>query len=348
VSHRDPRNGAWGPPAEITAPGINLGTSNDRVPTFSHDGHWLYFASNRDGTLDIWRSYRANVHDDNGWQTPEKLPAEINSPSSNEDAPTLFEDEDTGVTTFYFTSDRLRPDGTNAGFDIYVSTLNPDGSFTPAALVSELSSPGRDTRTAIRRDGLEIFITSDRTDIPGGAGGIDLWVSTRATTSASWGVPAPVVGSDPDHPINTAANDGAPALSSDGETLFFYSNRPGGHGGNDLYMATRTRAPEDDEDAGAALLAQLARHSVRQGPTALVSTGALPTANGARPFAADIGADGLATFTKVTIVGGTQGYHGASRRVVATVPLEFTPGQVIDARPGDLGPGPAQGDDGLG
>jgi len=39
--------------------------------------------------------------------------------------------------------------------------------------------------------------------------------------------------------VNTIYFDGAPAVSSDGETLLFYSNRPGGFGGNDLYMSTR-------------------------------------------------------------------------------------------------------------
>jgi hypothetical protein len=41
-------------------------------------------------------------------------------------------------------------------------------------------------------------------------------------------------------PINLAGfNDGAPALSADGNTMFFYSNRPGSFGANDLYMSTR-------------------------------------------------------------------------------------------------------------
>jgi hypothetical protein len=89
-------------------------------------------------------------------------------------------------------------------------------------------------------------------------------------------------------------------------------------------------------------------------PSPFVPTGAgaLPAANGAPRFTADTGvthtgADGMAAFMKVTIGGGTRGYHRAFRGVVATVPLEFTTGQVTDARPGDLGPGPAPGGDGL-
>ena len=41
--------------------------------------------------------------------------------------------------------------------------------------------------------------------------------------------------------LNSTANDGAPALSWDGQTLIFYSNRAGGLGSNDLYMSTRQK-----------------------------------------------------------------------------------------------------------
>jgi len=61
-----------------------------------------------------------------------------------------------------------------------------------------------------------------------------LWVSTRATTLDPWSTPVNL-GS----PVNSVYFDGAPALSSDGQTLLFYSNRPGGFGTNDLYMTTR-------------------------------------------------------------------------------------------------------------
>src|SRR5258708_38339780 len=122
--------------------------------------------------------------------------------------------------------------------NIYVSKMDEDGQFGPGVLVSELSSPFRDTRTAIRRDGLEIFITSAR---PGRVGPVptlccNLWVSTRKDPEDPWPLPVnlgPV--------FNSPANDGAPALSRDGTTLYFNSTRPGGSGANDLYVTTRTR-----------------------------------------------------------------------------------------------------------
>ncbi|PYO34033.1 MAG: hypothetical protein DMD74_12110, partial [Gemmatimonadetes bacterium] len=64
----------------------------------------------------------------------------------------------------------------------------------------------------------------------------DLWVSTRATTADPWSTP---VNLGPT--VNTTAFDGAPALSFDGTTLYFFSTRPGGFGGNDLYVTMRQR-----------------------------------------------------------------------------------------------------------
>jgi hypothetical protein len=86
---------------------------------------------------------------------------------------------------------------------------------------------------ALRSDGLEMFLTSNR---PGGLGsGLNIWVSTRATTHDAWSTPVNLGA-----PINMEGfNDGAPALSADGNTMYFYSNRPGSLGANDIWMSTR-------------------------------------------------------------------------------------------------------------
>ncbi len=120
---------------------------------------------------DLWVLYRQHTHDDFGWEPAFNLGCTINT-SFDEDGPTYFEDEATAVTTLYFTSfNRL---GNVGDWDIYASTLQADGTFGPGQLVPELCSIGRDTRTSISRNGLEMFITSNRT---GGLGGLDLWVS---------------------------------------------------------------------------------------------------------------------------------------------------------------------------
>jgi hypothetical protein len=99
--------------------------------------------------------------------------------------------------------------------------------------VPALSSPQSDQRPAIRFDGLEIFLFSDR---PGSLGGVDVWASTRQTVFDPWSTPVnlgPVV--------NTVFNDQQAYLASDRRTLFFASNHPGGFGLLDLYVTTRDK-----------------------------------------------------------------------------------------------------------
>jgi Tol biopolymer transport system component len=42
--------------------------------------------------------------------------------------------------------------------------------------------------------------------------------------------------------VNYAGNDAGPALSFDGSTLYFQSDRPGGFGQYDLHVTTRARS----------------------------------------------------------------------------------------------------------
>lgn len=65
-------------------------------------------------------------------------------------------------------------------------------------------------------------------DREGGAGGMDLWQARLR--DGRWQDPAPLA-------LNTAANEFDPMFSPDGHWLYFYSNRKGGFGGDDLYRA---------------------------------------------------------------------------------------------------------------
>ena len=246
VSQRASLDTPWGPPRNL---GPNINTPLGFAPDFSPDGHWLFFNGGTPGgpvgPSDIWVSHREHTHDDFAWEPAVNLGPDINVPGLDTNAPTFFRDEQAGITSIYFNS-ILRKEGPG-DFDIYVSTqLEPGhaggfvGTFGPGRLVPELSSPRRDTRTAIRHDGLEMFITSNRVgsipDPVSGQPSLDLWVSTRESTLRPWSTP---VNLGPT--VNSAATDGGPALSRDGTTLYFYSTRPGGSGGEDLYVTTRTK-----------------------------------------------------------------------------------------------------------
>ena len=142
---------------------------------------------------------------------------------------TYFENDE-GAAQLFFQSAR---GGGIGATDIYVSEQFPNGTFGPASLVPELSSPGLEQRPSIRFDGLEMFFFSDR---PGGFGAVDLWAATRGTVLDPWSAPAnlgPIV--------NSVAGDFQPYIASDRRTLYFGSARPGGLGGQDIWVTTRSK-----------------------------------------------------------------------------------------------------------
>jgi hypothetical protein len=230
VSQRETRDAEWGPAVNL-GPIINT-IDNEMVPAFSRDGHLMFFASNRTGGLggvDIWVSRREQTHDDFGWQPAENLGAGVNFAGQDE-GPSYFENDEVGVPQLYFSSGMNRPGG--AG--IYVSEQAADGSFGPAVRVIV---SGGNVRPSIRHDGLEIFFHSLR---PGSIGNnLDLYVAIRETVFDAWSEPINL-GS----PLNSDLVDVQAYISSDRETLFFASSRPGALGSADIYMSTRTKHPQ--------------------------------------------------------------------------------------------------------
>jgi hypothetical protein len=189
------------------------------------------------GAGDIWMTRRPNKPSQQ-WGPPANLGCVVNT-AATEIAPAFFENPAATeqVTLFYGSN---RPG--SQGFDVYASPLGKDRYFGPGVLVPEFSSAGRDTRIFIRKDGLEMFITSDRT---GGQGLIDIWTLTRerlprnrSTKSLADGWSTPV---DLAFPVNTADDDGSPWLSRDGTTLYFFSTRSGGYGLRDIWYTTRDK-----------------------------------------------------------------------------------------------------------
>ncbi|GAA3926557.1 PD40 domain-containing protein [Luteimonas lutimaris] len=89
-----------------------------------------------------------------------------------------------------------------------------------------VSTPHSEVRASVSPDGQRIVWGS--TDRPGGAGGWDLWQATLR--DGRWQDPLPL-------PVNSADNDFDPVFSADGKWLYFFSNRDGGFGGDDLYRA---------------------------------------------------------------------------------------------------------------
>ena len=230
VSQRVSVDDPWSSPMNL-GPTVNT-AFDEGEPELSRDGHFLFFQSKRPGGfggIDLWVSYRDHTHDDFDWQPAVNLGAGVNS-AADDQGPSYFENEEAGAPQLYFGSSR--PGGLG-GADIYVSAQMADGSFGPAVLVTELSSISNETLPSIRHDGLEMFFNSNRV---GSLGAGDLWAATRESTLDTWSTPVNL-GST----VNTSSQEQAPYLSSDGKTLFFSSNRPGGFGGLDLYVSIRTK-----------------------------------------------------------------------------------------------------------
>jgi len=76
------------------------------------------------------------------------------------------------------------------------------------------------------REGDMVIFAKGRPDAPS-----DLFVSRREHGGEAWSEPEPLAG------INSEYDELGPALSDDRQLLYFYSNRPGGLGGYDIWVA---------------------------------------------------------------------------------------------------------------
>ncbi len=109
----------------------------------------------------------------------------------------------------------------------------------PVNLGPNVNSAGPDGSPSVTADELELYFHSAR---PGGFGGLDIWVSTRESTSQPWGKAVnlgPVV--------NSSYAEAAPTVSSDGLELYFSdfsAPRPGGVGKTDIWVTTRASRHE--------------------------------------------------------------------------------------------------------
>jgi len=227
VSHRSCGDCPWETPVNL-GPVVNSSVG-DNGPSLSLDGHLLFFTSARPGIglNDIYVSRRENPKDDFGWGPPVLLGSGANTTAFEAGAEYVQSAED-GQLNFYFNRGPSQ-----AAQDIYVTSITRSGETRGSAvIVSELSdATANDAAASVRTDGREIFFGSTRVT---GAGGLDLWTSTRRSVHDAWSTPENLAS------LNSAASDQQPSLSSDGRTLHFASDRSGSIGGTDIWMSTRT------------------------------------------------------------------------------------------------------------
>ena len=116
-----------------------------------------------------------------------------------------------------------------AGKTVSLGDMNPvPYHFDTPVLVAELASPSRTDNPTLTGDLLEIYFTTDRV-----SGNGDVWFATRTTATAPFGTPAPVTA------VNEDSFETSSAISTDGLTLWFGSDRAGGVGANDIWVTAR-------------------------------------------------------------------------------------------------------------
>lgn len=131
------------------------------------------------------------------------------------------------ATRIYFSSDRYR------GQKVY-SIKKIDGDWTaPELLPGDINDSKQSGSIAITPDGQYIIFAAYDHDAKS-EGRTDLYSARKV--NGKW---VEITNLGPS--VNSDYWDSQPTLTSDGNTLFFVSDRPGGQGGTDIYMSKRTR-----------------------------------------------------------------------------------------------------------
>jgi len=195
-------NGAWTSPEIIPFAAESPSPLYSDSPFVSADGERLYFNSWRSshGHETVWFSERT----ENCWGSPVELPFESSPPRSHWGF-TVTEDG-----TLYFAADG----------EIYISQPEAGVYATPQPIGSPIDTPGRDEMPYVARDGSYMLFSSN--GHPGCLGDYDLYLSVRQPDE-TWGEPVHLPS-----PVNTPHREIYPAVSPDGEFLFFLSTRYGG------------------------------------------------------------------------------------------------------------------------
>ena len=215
---------AWGPfgtPEKLTGLGF-AAQSEQWAPTLSADTLTLMLSSTSSGSSeDLYLATRPDRSAEFALAAPL---AGLDTTSADEGTPFLSFD----ALSLYFYSSKT---GGLGGRDIYVSKrANLFGSFDSSSPVGGANSSSSDHMPWLPADELSLYFASSR---PGGAGGYDLWLGTRADRGASFGSLRPLA------ELDTSSNDQDASLTADELSIFFTSGRPGGMGGSDIYMAER-------------------------------------------------------------------------------------------------------------
>ena len=211
----------------------NLGSEinsqySELAPIISPDGNLLFFTMgvghpDNLGEEHLQDCYVSRKMSDGHWGAPRNLGAPINSTGN---------DAISGVSTdgsVLF----VKNFGYNHRNGLCFARFVGRGQWKLDSItIDKYSNESQLATQCISGDGSAIIFSAQR---EGGVGGTDLYVSTLVDPATNhFGAPKNL-GSL----INTSGDEFAPFLAVDGRTLYFSSNRPGGYGDADVYVAHR-------------------------------------------------------------------------------------------------------------
>lgn len=202
-------------------PGVDT-ADFDETPSLSPDELVLYFASNRQspGTAngDIYVATRASRDDTFGPASPV---AAVNT-GDDERGPAISAD---GLSLFFHSSRNI---GVGTSYDLFVSRRpSTAANFgAPVALGPEINTVAIETAPVPSVDGQALYFNRTANN----SSSTYLWRATLGPTG--FGSPVMVDELDTGDAMNAT-------LSADGLTIYFTSNRAGGVGSGDIWVATR-------------------------------------------------------------------------------------------------------------
>ena len=114
--------------------------------------------------------------------------------------------------------------------DFYASTITKNGFSKAKLLTGNLNDADKKGSMSLTQDLNTLYFAADYG--PKGYGRYDIYKVSK--TAKGWSEPKNL-----GHNINSDYWDSAPSIAPDGQALYFCSNRPGGYGGIDIYVAYR-------------------------------------------------------------------------------------------------------------
>ncbi len=210
MAHRAQVGDAFSVPVAV----LGTGTSLDAGPAWSPDGKTLYFVTDRDAPMTAHLYTSAFTASTVSFAAPTRVAAftlDMVGPTISTTDRELFYSDANMVPAMRWAT---RPD--------------PGAAWSDKGVIAELTSGDGDGWPSLSPDGLTIYFESDRDGVSG-----EIYSATRPQIGAAWTNIAKV------SELDLGSDAGDPDFSIDGTTIYFASDRTGGMGNDDIYVATR-------------------------------------------------------------------------------------------------------------